>query len=275
MGQAIWKGHITFGMVSIPVALLSAESPDELSFSLLDRRDHAPVGYRKINKLSGREIPARDIVKGYEFEKGEFVLVTPEDLKRANAEATKAIEILDFVDPAEVPTMLYERPYWLAPIPKGEKAYRLLAETIHETKKVGVALVVISHRQHLGVLSEHDGVLVLDSLRFANELRQPADVDIDAKALARIKLSAREKQLARRLVDDMTTKFDHAAYHDAYRDDLRKFLEAKARSKTGHVKGKATPKQPSSGKVIDLMEILERSVRDTGRRRVQRHRKGA
>lgn len=274
MAQSIWKGHITFGMVSIPVALYSAEVTDELRFSLLDRRDRAPIGYRKTNKSTGREVAPDDIVKAYEFEKGEFVLVTPEDLKRANAEATKAIEILDFVDPDEIPPMLYERPFWLAPSPKGEKAYRLLADTIRDSEKVGIALVVFSHRQHLAVLGVQDGVLMLDILRFANELRAPSDVDIDAKALARIKLSAREQDLARRLVADMTTKFDHARYHDAYRDDLREFLEAKARSKSGHVKGKAAPRESRGGKVIDLMEILERSVKNSGRRRPRR-RKGA
>lgn len=146
MPQAIWKGHLQFGLVSIPVGIYSAEESRELSFSLLDRRDFAPVGYQRINKVSGEEVPWEEIVKGYEYEEGEYVVLGDEDFKRANPEATQTIDIMAFVDLEEIDPMYFDRPYFLAPTKGGEKGYAILREALAETGKAGIARVVLRTR---------------------------------------------------------------------------------------------------------------------------------
>ncbi len=262
MSHIIWKGHVTFGMVSIPVALHPGEKANDLSFSLLDKRDRAPIGYRKINKNTGEEVPASAIVKGFEYAKGEFVLLAPEDLENANPKATQTIDIVDFVEISEIPPQMFDRPYWLTPQAKGEKPYRLLSATLEESGKVGIATVVLSHRQHLACVLSRDSALVLELLRFDSELTSPQSADIDLKELQKIKLSEREKALARKLLTEMTSKFRPDAYRDEYRDQLRTWLEAKARSKSRGARGKrAAPVTPvKTGRVINLMDVLKQSL---------------
>lgn len=149
MPRAIWKGSISFGLVSVPVSLYPGEKRDELHLSLLDSKDFAPVGYKRVNKLSGEEVPSERIVRGYEYEKGEYVVLTEEDLKRANVEATQTVQIVDFVDGGQIPLAYYDRPYYLEPQKRGEKAYALLRETLRRTGKVGIAKVVLRTREHL------------------------------------------------------------------------------------------------------------------------------
>src|SRR3546814_736238 len=175
MPRAIWKGAISFGLVHIPVELYPAESQSGLDLDLLDRRDFAPVGYKRYNKETGKEINWNDIVKGYEYEKGQYVVLSEEDLKRANVEATQTIDILAFVDAEEIAPIYFEQPYYLAPIKGGDKAYVLLRETLKRAGKIGVAQVVIRTKQRLAALLPMENAVVLNLLRYGDEIRPLKD----------------------------------------------------------------------------------------------------
>ncbi|HEV8245606.1 MAG TPA: Ku protein, partial [Polyangiaceae bacterium] len=178
MPRAIWKGSIAFGLVQIPVALHSAEEPDELSFDLLDRRDLAPIGYERINKRTGRKVEWKNVVKGYEYRDGKYVVVTDADFEQANVEATHTIDIEQFVDLAAVDALYFERPYYLSATKAGRKAYALLRETLDKARKVAVCKVVIRTRQHLALVMPWHDALVLMLLRFDHELREPSGLDL-------------------------------------------------------------------------------------------------
>ncbi|HEX3062312.1 MAG TPA: Ku protein, partial [Usitatibacter sp.] len=169
MPRELWKGAIQFGLVNIPVSLFPAEDRQELSFTMLDRRDMQPVGYKRYNKSTGDEVAFEDIVKGYELDDGRYVTLDKEDFKRANVEATQTVEITGFVDAGAIPPYYLESPYYLAPGKHGAKGYALLREVLERTGKVAVANVVIRTRQHIATVYPHDKVLVLNTLRYRNE----------------------------------------------------------------------------------------------------------
>jgi DNA end-binding protein Ku len=224
---------------------------------MLDRRDMSPVGYKRINKASGDEVPFDQIVKGYEWEDGQYVVLEKEDFKRANVEATQTVDIVGFVDAAQIPNFFYESPYYLAPGKHGEKGYALLRETLVRSHKVAIANVVIRTRQHLAAVYPVENLLVLNTLRYPTELRSPDDLDVP-KDLQDAKVQPRELDMAERLVDDMTMKkWDPTEYHDTYRDDLLKLIEQKA-----HGKLKAAPraKPKREAEVIDFAALLEKSL---------------
>jgi DNA end-binding protein Ku len=257
MPRELWKGAIQFGLVHIPVSLFPAEQRDELSFSMLDRRDLQPVGYKRFNKTTGDEVPYEQIVKGYEYDEGRFVTLEKEDFKRANVEASQTVDIMGFIDREQLPPYFFEAPYYLAPAKHGEKGYALLREVLVRSGRIGIATVVIRTRAHLAALYAVDKYLVLDTLRYANELRDPAELTVpeDLKAA---KVNAREIEMAERLVADMEMDWDPAQYHDTYRDDLLKMIEEKA-----HGKAKPEPKAKRATKeaeVIDFASLLERSL---------------
>src|SRR5262245_7734565 len=183
MARAIWTGSIGFGLVEIPVSLHAAEERDELDLTLLDRRDFSPVGYERINKKTGKEVPWEEIVKGYENEEGQYVVLTDADFAEANVEATHRVEILDFVDFSAIDPRYIDRPYFLAPNKAGRKAYALLRETLRRTGKAGIGKVVIRTRQHLAAVVAADKALLLILLRFADELRDTADLDLPERSL--------------------------------------------------------------------------------------------
>ena len=257
MPRELWKGAIRFGLVHIPVSLYPAEQSEELSFTMLDRRDLQPVGYKRYNKSTGDEVPFEQIVKGYEYEDGHYVTLEKEDFKRANVEASQTVDIIGFVDASSVPPYYYESPYYTGPGKHGEKGYALLRETLERTGKVAIANVVIRTRQHLAMLYPRDKLLVLNTLRYSNELR-PAD-DVDAPAdLKAAKVQPNEMKMAERLIEDMTMKWDPGKFHDTYRDDLLKMIEEKA---AGHVKAEPKSKRaPREAEVIDFAKLLERSL---------------
>lgn len=273
---ALWKGHITFGMVLIPVALHPAERRSELHFSLLDRRDLAPIGYRKINKNTGEEVPPEEMAKGFEVSKGKFVLVDPDELDKVDAEVTRTIDILDFVPVDEIPLLHLDRPYWLVPQAKGEKAYRLLAETLAETKKAGIAKVVLSSRANLAALISQDNVLLLEILRYAKDVLDPADAEIKERALSRVKVSPREKELAKRLVEQMSSPFEPEKYKDDSREAMLKRLRSRSRwARTGADTKEEKAPRARANDVIDLMDVLKRSVQRGRKRPEKSRRKGA
>jgi DNA end-binding protein Ku len=265
MARSIWKGSISFGLVNIPVGLYTAEKSKELHFHLLDRRNLAPVHYQRVNAETGKEVPWDDTVRGFEFEPKRYVVLTDDDLKRANPESTQTIEIIDFVDLAEISPVYFEKPYYLAPERRGAKSYALLRETLRRTGKVGIAKVVIRTRQHLAAVAPLDDVIVLDLMRFQDELRDASELDLPAGKQG---LTEKELKMAQRLVETMIDAWDAESYRDDYRVDLKALIDARvAAGELEGGKAKAPPRRPSRGKVVDLMELLKRSVDEGGRRR--------
>jgi DNA end-binding protein Ku len=271
MPRAIWNGSISFGLVQIPVGLHTAEQQDELSLTLLDRHDMAPVGYQRVNKQTGAEVDWNDVVKGYEYERGQYVVLTDADFKAANVEATQTIDIVAFVEQDQIDPMYFDKPYYLVPLKHGEKAYAVLRETLRESKMVGIAKVVIRTRQHLSALRVQDDRMVLQLLRFAHELKSPEDLEVPGKNLKQLGVTGREISMAKQLVEGMAAAWKPAEYHDEYRDDLMARIESKAKAGEINVVSETpAPKGPRRrAKVIDLADLLRRSVeerRGTGRR---------
>ena len=257
MPRELWKGAIRFGLVYIPVSLYPGEERQELHFTMLDRRDMSPVGYQRINKTTGAEVPFDQIVKGYEWEDGRYVVLEKEDFKRANVEASQTVDIDGFVDAEQIPHFFYESPYFLAPGKHGDKGYALLRETLVRSHKVAIATVVIRTRQHLAAVYPADDLLVLNTLRFPTELRSTEGLDVP-KDLQVAKVQPREIDMAERLVDDMTIKkWDPAAYRDTYRDDLLALIEKKAQ---GKLKAAPRAKAQAQPNVIDFAALLEKSL---------------
>ena len=256
MPRQLWKGAIQFGLVHVPVSLYPAEHRDELSFTLLDRRDMQPVGYQRVNKSTGDEVAFEDVVKGYEYSKGEYVILEKEDFKRANVEATQTVDIVGFVDADSIPPYYFDAPYYLAPDKHGAKGYALLRETLERTGRVGIATVVIRTRQHVAALYPQGGVLVLNTLRYHDEMRDAGELDVPA-SLKAAKVQPRELDMAERLVEDMATDWKPERFKDTYRDDLMKFIEEKA---AGKPRGKAAAKKPREAEVIDFAKLLEKSL---------------
>jgi len=256
MPRQLWKGAIQFGLVNIPVSLYPAEDRNELSFAMLDKRDMQPVGYKRYNKSTGDEVAFEDIVKGYELDDGRFVTLDKEDFRRANVEATQTVEISGFVDADAVPPYYLESPYYLAPDKRGAKGYALLREVLERTGKVGIATVVIRTRQHIAMLYPHDNVIVLNTLRYENELRDPSDLDVP-KDLKEAKVHPNEIKMAERLIDDMAIRWDPSQFHDSYHDDLLKLIHEKAE---GHERKAPKKGLPKATNVVDFAKLLERSL---------------
>jgi DNA end-binding protein Ku len=258
-GRPIWKGTINFGLVNIPVALYSAEADNSIDFDLLDKRDFSRVRYRRVNEKTGREVPWDEIVKGYEYKKGEYVALTDDDFLKANVEATQSIDIFDFVDAADISPVYFDKPYYLVPLKNGQRAYALLREVLRRTGKVGIARVVIRTRQHLAALLADGPVLILNLLRFSHELRDPSALDVPA---AGSKGSNQELKMAEQLVETMAGKWDPKKYRDEYHQDLLQLIDKKIKS--GQTKAiepaEAAPRSRQQGKVIDIMHLLRQSV---------------
>lgn len=259
-GRAIWKGAINFGLVSIPVALYSAEADSSIDFDLLDKRDFSRVRYRRVNEKTGREVPWDEIVKGYEYEKGEYVALTDEDFVHANVEASQSIDILDFVDGAEISPIYFDKPYFLAPLKAGQHAYALLREVMSRTGKVGIARVVIRTRQHLAALLGSGPILILNLLRFAHELRDASALDLPAAKSGTA--SSQELKMAEQLVESLSGKWNPEKYRDEYHQDLLQMIDKKIKSgQTKALEPVETGRQPKHrGKVIDIMHLLRQSV---------------
>jgi DNA end-binding protein Ku len=262
MARAIWTGTVGFGLVQIPVSLFAGEEKDELDMTLLDKRDFSPVGYQRVNKATGKEVPWEQIVKGYEHEKGEYVVLSEADFQAANVEASRAIDILDFVDFAAIDPRLIDRPYYLAPQKSGKKAYALLRETLRRTGKAGIGKVVIRTRQHLAAVVARDKALILVLLRFADELRDERDLDLPETNLTKLGVTSKEVAMAERLVEGMVAKFEPKKYVDEYRRDLMKLIARKVKAGEVNQIPEAAEKAPAKPKsnVIDLASLLASSL---------------
>jgi DNA end-binding protein Ku len=260
--RPIWKGSINFGLVNIPVALHSAETSADINFDLLDRRDFSPIRYRRVNEKTGREVPWDEIVKGYEYKKGEYVALSDDDFRSANVEATQSIDITDFVDAAEISPVYYDKPYYLVPLKNGERAYTLLRDVLSRTGKVAIGKIVIRTRQHLAAVFPQGPLLVVNLLRFPHELRDPQHLGVRNSSPKRPAASPGEVKMAEQLVDSMMDNWNPEKYHDEYREDLLNLIEKKIKSGQTKIlapKRKA-PERKREDKVVDIMHLLRRSV---------------
>lgn len=268
MARAIWKGTISFGLVNVPVELYPAAQSHTLSFSMLDKRDFAPVGYKRYNKSTGAEVPWNDIVKGYEYEKDQYVVMSDEDFRRANVQQARSVEIATFVDAQSIPPQYFETPYYLVPGERGQKVYALLRETMRSTGKVGVGQVVIRTAHHLAAVVPVDEALMMITLRYANELRAQKEFNFPPMALKSAGVTPKELDLAKRLIDDMAGPWEPEEFEDTYNEDLMQRIEEKV--KRGETKVLTKPEgetaEPRSAQVIDLMELLKQSIDKTGDR---------
>jgi DNA end-binding protein Ku len=259
MARGLWKGAISFGLVNVPVELHSAKKrAAELDMTMLDKRDLAPVGYKRVNKATGKEVAWGDVVKGYEYKDDKYVVLSDEDFRRANPEAAKTVDILAFVELSEIQPQYFDTPYYLKPEKRGEKAYALLRDTLDKAGKAGIASVVIRTKQYLAALVAQDELLVLNTLRYADELKDPAELEIP-----KAKVTAKELDMAMRLVDDMVDDWHPEKFKDTYKDDLLKRIKEKV--KAGETEELTEPEKdadrPAKGAdVIDLMTLLKKSV---------------
>jgi len=246
--RAIWKGSISFGLVNIPIALYPATKREELRFRLLRATDLSPVSYKRVAEKDGREVPWDQIVKGYEYEKGKYVVLKDEDFQRVDLEATQTVDIQDFVEVDEIDPMYFYKPYYLEPQKGGDKAYVLLRDALEDSKKVGIAKVVINTRQYLAGVKPENEVLILELMHFAEELADPEKLHIPKK----LEPGKRELDMAKALVGSMSTRWNPEKYHDDYREALMEVIEEKVEAGGKEIEEKPK-KAPKPTKVIDLV----------------------
>ncbi|MBY4767370.1 non-homologous end joining protein Ku [Burkholderia ambifaria] len=263
--RMIWKGAISFGLVHVPVQLFPATRTVKPSFRLLDKRSMDPVGYRQINKRTGKEVAREDIVRGYEYEKERYVVLTDEEIRAANPESTQTVDILTFVDADAVSFLYLDTPYYLVPDRKGEKVYALLRDALKDSGKIGIALVVMRDRQHLGALIPVGPLLALDTLRWQEELRPLDELSVPTEDAKRAGVTARELTMAKKLIDDMAGKWTPDEYHDTFRDDILELVERKVRSgKIEEIEDRPAQTGRAATNVVDLTELLKRSLKGGG-----------
>lgn len=260
MARAIWKGAISFGLVHIPVAITSATSSDNINFDWLDKRTMDPVGYKRINKVTGKEVNKEYIVKGIEYEKGRYVILSDEEISTAHPKSTQTIDIFSFIDSGEIPLAHIDTPYYLTPDKRGEKVYALLRETLSTTGKVALANVILHSKQHLATVMPIDFALVLILLRWPSEVRSLESLELST-ATTKAELTKSEKDMAKRLVQDMAGQWNPEDYRDSFQEKIMALVEKKANSgKIENVEKMAGDVQRKSADIIDLTELLKRSL---------------
>ena len=267
MPRAIWKGAISFGLVHIPVELYPAETSQRLDLDILDRRDCAAVGYKLYNKQTGKDIERKDTVKGYQYERGKYVVLSEEDLKRANVEATQTIDIQSFVDASEVSPLYFEQPYYLAPSRGGDKVYVLLRETLKKAGKIGIAQIVIRTKQHLAALMPVDDVIVLNILRYQEEIRSLEGIALPDAKSKRATVTDKEIRMALSLLEDMTEPWQPEHYHDTYREDVMAMIDRKIAANQVNTisEDEPVPERKQKSNVVDLMDLLKKSLEHKNR----------
>ena len=252
--RAIWSGTISFGLVTIPVRLFSGSQSNSLDLDMLRKDDLCPVKYARVCRSDGKEIPYEDIVKGYEYREGDYVVLEPEDFEKANVRKTKTIDIQDFVMESEVDTIFFQKPYYLEPDKGGDKPYALLREALKKSKKVGIANFVMRNHEHIAVLKPYGKLLLLNQLRYHDEIRDTDELNLPESKL----VNDKELKMAISLIDQTTAKFKPEEYEDTYIEDLKKIIEAKAKGKKPKVKGK----EPKKSNVVDMMTLLKKSLEE-------------
>jgi DNA end-binding protein Ku len=258
--RAIWKGSISFSLINIPIALYPATRREELKFRLLRGSDLSPVNYKRVAEVDGKEVPWDQIVKGYEYEKGKFVVLKEEDFKRADVEATQSVDIVNFVDLDQIDPIFFDKPYYLEPEKRGEKAYALLREALNRSGKVGIAKVVIKTRQHLAAVKPEDSLLVLELMHFSEEIIDTSELKVPGQTS---NLGAKELDMAVDLVKKMSDKWDPAQYRDEYREALLEVIHEKVEHGGKEVAPRGTAKKATN--VVDLVSVLQESLAHAGK----------
>jgi DNA end-binding protein Ku len=262
MAHAIWSGSISFGLVTIPVKLFTAVRSNDLRFNFLHKEDEGRIFNERHCTVCNEKVEYADLVRGFEYEKGQYVVVTDDDLKRVNVEATQSVEIVEFVDLDQINPMFFDTPYYLEPEKKGRHAYALLRESLREANKVGIARVVIRSREHLAALKPNGEALVLELMHYSSELVNQDDFDFPS---LREDVAPAELKVAKMLIDTMSSeKFEPDQFHDKYKEDVMAMIEARAA-------GKDIPEQPAkraaTSNVVNLMDVLQRSLEQSTKRR--------
>ena len=278
MPRAIWSGAISFGLVNIPIALYPATRREELRFHFLRKSDLSPVNYKRVAEADGKGVPWEQIVRGYQYEKGKFIVLKEEDFARVDIEATKTVDIQEFVELEEIDPIFFAKPYYMEPGKGGEKGYALLRDVLKDAGKVGIAKVVIKTREHLAAVKSEDKTLVLEIMHFADEIIDGSDLHLPEK----VKLGGKEMAMAKQLVSSMAGKWDPERYKDDYRDALMEVIEEKVASGGKEVKAAKKGKAPKPTNVIDLVSVLQKSIEEHGgkpakkpKRQPKKHRKAA
>lgn len=263
MARALWKGAISFGLVHIPVELHKAVESHDLDLTMLDKRDFSPIGFKRYNKATGKEVTWDNIIKGYEYSDGEYVVLSDEDLRLANPKATQTIDILAFVDGDSVPLTFYETPYYLSPGRGGDKVYALLRETLHKAGRIAIATVVIRTRQHLCALVPVGDGIIMNTLRYATEIRNPEDLKLPGDS----GLTDKELKMALSLVEEMSEEWNPQEYHDTYREDVLKLVEKKVKAGQTHTITAPSDESPAprASNVVDLVALLKQSLGAKGK----------
>jgi DNA end-binding protein Ku len=261
--RAIWKGNISFALVSIPISLFSATRRNELSFHYLHKKDMSPVSYKRFCDTENTEVPWEEITKGYEYEKERYIEITDEDLDKADVELTKTIQIQEFVQEDEIDPVYFDKPYYLEPQKGGERAYALMRDALAVAKKVGIAKVVLKSREHLAAVKSVGNMLTLQTMRFAHEIVDAGSLNLPSKS----EISKKEMDLANTLIDSMSDKFDPNKYKDDYYEKVMELIRLKV---AGVAPEAPAAKVPGPAKVVDLMEILKQSLSETKKAKVTR-----
>jgi DNA end-binding protein Ku len=261
--RAIWTGAISFGLVNIPVRLYSASEERELHFDLLHKKDLSPIRYARVCRADGKEIPYEDIVKGYEYQDGDYVVLMDEDFKKTNIRKTKTIDIAEFTNEEEIDSMYFDKPYYLEPAKGAEKAYAVLREALKKSKKVGLAKYVLRNRERMGALTIRGKLIVLNQMRYQSEIRKPEDLKLPDKK----SVQAKEISIALALIDQLTVPFEPEKFKDEYSQELKKVIKLKSKGKIPKAKGK----EPTPTKMPDLMQALRKSLEEQQRQSGYRH----
>lgn len=260
--SGIWKGSISFGLLNIPVSLQTAKEGKELHFQMLDSKDLAPIRYKKINANSGKEVPYDRIVKGYEYEPDQYVVMSKQDFAAANPKATQTLDIEDFVPLEEIDLMMFERPYFLAPQKNGEKGYFLLRDALERSKRVAIGKIVIRTKQHLCAVMVRGQYLICELMRFPHEMLDVEEAEYLEHTSRRKAYTPKELKMAEELIDGMTTSWDPSKYKDTYYDDIMKRVKAKVKAGKSHVVEDVEEdvEEVQASKVVDLLPLLRKSL---------------
>src|SRR2546430_13182027 len=261
--RAIWKGNISFALVSSPISVFSATRKNELSFHYLHKNDMSPVSNKRFCDQEDVEVPWEEITRGYEYEKGQYVEITDEDLDKADIELTKTIQIVEFVHEEEIDPLYFDKPYYLEPQKGGERAYALMRDALAQSRKVGIAKVVLKSREHLAALKSVGELMTLQTMRFAHEIVETGALNLPKKA----DISKKEMDLANTLIDSMSDKFDPTKYKDEYHDKVLEIIQMKV---AGGSPQAPAAKGPGPAKVIDLMEMLKQRLNETPKAKAAR-----
>lgn len=260
MAKAIWKGDISFGLVSIPVSLVSIEEKRDIHFHLLDSKTKSRVRYQRVNEETGKEIPWQQIVKGYEYEKGNYIVVNEDDFAKASPELFKTIDIEEFVEAEEIDTLYYTTPYYLVPDGKNKKAYVLLREALKKTNKVGIAKIIMRTKESLSVILPHDNTLLLYLLHFQDEIRSEEELNAPKDNVKTYKISDKEVKMATQLINDMTAKWQPEKYHNEYRETMQKWLDKQIEQAEKPGTRKSTRSARNQESVVDFVSLLKESM---------------